>query len=339
MKQTKTFFEQTLRMLAALMLCLLVAPSVSSCKDDDDEPNGISYAIRGYWICDYSDLALEIISTEDYYKMKGETPEGQYYPTDNVYQLWSIADDSPECWVLWTTCLGYFNFHDSDYDWRDKPYISSCTDNQLSLDGVDFYVFRRVSKQEFDRIVKRSGNNNGNNGGNNTDVANIVKNYSQCTATYSDYYVNVEINHTILSKLPNAKISYEIGHSERGSSSDIVITGGRHPLNPQISISGESTSVKIPIPIYYYFIAKYLDEETHYGDLKYYTNAAEMCEMCLGSYDALKNKTSMTSEEKELYDSVIKYLNEYQSEVRGSYTVWVYIIVDGKSYLLKKINV
>lgn len=337
MKQTKTFFEQTLRMLAALMLCLLVAPSVSSCKDDDDEPNGISYAIRGYWICDYSDLALEIISTEDYYKMKGET-SGGYSPTDNVFQLWSIADDSPECWVLWTTCLNYFNFHDSDYDWRDKPYISLCTDNQLSLDGVDFYVFRRVSKQEFDRIVKRSGNNNGNNGGNNTDVANIVKNYSQCTATYSDYYVNVEINHTILSKLPNAKISYEIGHAERGSDTCEIITSNNDPIIPNISISGESTSVKISYPFYYYFIVKWV-EATDYVDEEYYKEVVTKCQMYLASYNALKEKDSLTSNEKDLRNELIKYLNKYQSEVRGSYTVWVYIEIDGKRYLLKSFNI
>ena len=170
------------------------------------------------------------------------------------------------------------------------------------------------------------------------DIATIVNSCSSCSSSYVDYHVNITIDHTILSKLPNAQLTYVVGHAERGSSTCQVISGGNYTIIPTVTTTGNRTSVKIKFPFYYYFMAKRA-EATSYVDKEYYSNATVDCEMYLASYMALKDKSNMSASERDLYNAVKRYLNDYQNEVRGSYTVWVYISIDGKNYLVKSINI
>lgn len=171
-----------------------------------------------------------------------------------------------------------------------------------------------------------------------SDVASIVRANTSCTSSYSDYHVNITLNHTILSELPNASISYVIGHSEQWSSTCQVISGGQYSIIPTETSSGNSKNVKFQFPFYYYFMAKNA-EASSYSDKQYYSNASAECEMYLRTYMALKNKSSMSASERSLFNEAKSSLNKYQNEVRGSYAVWVYVRINGKNHLVKSINI
>lgn len=143
---------KTTKILNCLML-LFLSLAVVSCGSDDDEPDN-SAAMRGYWVCDQSELALEIISSREYYEMRGESFEG-VNTSENVYQLWSIKSSTPEIWVKWSSDVGYMLFHDPDYTWKDKVRILLISEDKMSVEGWSIYQFRRVSKSEFNSIVKR----------------------------------------------------------------------------------------------------------------------------------------------------------------------------------------
>lgn len=181
--------------------------------------------------------------------------------------------------------------------------------------------------------------NHGEDDDNGTiDIAALVRNNVNCTCSYSDYHVNITLKHNLVTELPGASITYQIGHAERGSSICQIISGGRYTITPSISTSGTATTATFRFPFYYYFLAKLADPDTSYEEY-YYKNASAECELYLASYMALANQGSLSSDERDLYNSIVKELNKYQSEVRGSYTVWIYIIVDGHSYLVKSYNV
>lgn len=139
------------KILNCLMLLILSLAAVS-CGSDDNEPE--NYAeMRGYWVCDQSELALEIISTRDYYEMKGETHEN-VEPYDNVYQLWSTESNTPQLWMAWTTVTSFY-FSNPDLTWKDRAQILSISSDSMVLQGYDIYQFRRVSKSEFNSLIGR----------------------------------------------------------------------------------------------------------------------------------------------------------------------------------------
>lgn len=141
------------KILNCLMLLFLSLAAVS-CGSDDDEPE--NYAeMRGYWVCDQSELALEIISTREYNEMKGNSHEGEN-PNDNVYQLWTTESYTPQLWVSWTSVIsGKMSFFTPDYKWRDEVVIQTISNDRMVLEGYDIYQFRRVSKSEFNSLVGR----------------------------------------------------------------------------------------------------------------------------------------------------------------------------------------
>ncbi|MCM1452289.1 MAG: hypothetical protein NC102_08515 [Clostridium sp.] len=150
------------------ILCIAGLAASACSSDEDDGLWSQNYDIRGYWV-DYSDdLALEIMSDIEYSEMKGL--EGSCVPTDNVFQLWHLSKNGAEKYVAWTSQItSYFAFSNPEYTWRDKVYISSYDDNNLFLDGVDFYHFTRISQSEFESLINQTGGsgNGGGNGGNN----------------------------------------------------------------------------------------------------------------------------------------------------------------------------
>ncbi len=146
-----------------LLLVATFSQTFVSC-DGDDEPNSTEKQIRGYWIDDYNNLALEIISAKDYYRQKGVSDNCS--ENDNVYQLWKTGGSSPQLYVAWTSQVGYFLFYNPDYSWRDKVHVLIAEQDNLTLEGIDTYQFYRVSKEAFDLKVNRSNESgNGNSGG------------------------------------------------------------------------------------------------------------------------------------------------------------------------------
>lgn len=137
--ENKIKFNFILLLLSSILI-------FSACKSEDEPDNDTK--LEGYWYCDSEALVLEIISAKDYHDMKGA--EG------NVYQLWFVGGRVPELYVEWTSVVGdSFLFNNEDYSWRDKPRISSISGNTLYLDGVDFYVFNRISKSEFYSLTRQ----------------------------------------------------------------------------------------------------------------------------------------------------------------------------------------
>lgn len=141
--------------LTFLVTSILLGFVLCSCgTEDKDKPEAEEIAIRGYWVCDAEDLALEIVSAAGL-GLPGTSS------LDNVYRLWYIGAPSPECYVDWTSQVGYFQFFSPDYSWRDKVYVLSYTEDSLILEGLDIYSFRRISHEVFYNIVMPSSTESG----------------------------------------------------------------------------------------------------------------------------------------------------------------------------------
>lgn len=182
--------SKSLKLLGALFCAGLLSVIFSSCsKEEKGEPEqeSVETTIRGYWICEYEDLALEIMSTSDYFTMKGI--ESECSSTDNVYQLWHIDGDNSQCYVSWSSQVEYFNFYNPNYSWRDKVYILSFEYDTLVLEGIDTYQFKRVTKQYFDNLINRStGNSDSGNTGGSGDSGNSGGNDGGNTGGSSNHH-------------------------------------------------------------------------------------------------------------------------------------------------------
>lgn len=143
-----------------ILLFTTLGLTFAACSGDDDEPISTNEQIRGYWIDNYDNFALEIVSTRDYMSQNGKF--GNCSEKDNVYQLWYTGESFPKLYVSWTTQLDYFSFFNPDYSWRDKVYISTIDQANLVLEGLDIYQFNRVSKETFESLVNRFNNSGGN---------------------------------------------------------------------------------------------------------------------------------------------------------------------------------
>lgn len=218
-------------------LFLITLPFVfvaASCsKDEPSEYQKEQEAIRGYWLCESQDLALEIISEREYEEMKGLDHTSDSY--DNVYQLWGVGGDSPLVFVPWTTVTDFY-FHNPEYTWRDRAYISYVDDETLSLNGVDYYHFDRVSKEYFDDLVHRSGGSSGggnsgsgdddNHGGSggNSGGSEVVDDFYETNFTSTEYTNKIKVEFYFSDKVSSATIKYGTSSSCPSSKTATVIS-------------------------------------------------------------------------------------------------------------------
>lgn len=177
-------------------------------------------------------------------------------------------------------------------------------------------------------------NNTGNNQSENADIAGIISQSVSVSSSYSDYTLTVTISSKLKSQLQNSGIwtnpKYGIGHAKSSYQSEISISFGSQAYYYNVVSKGDTETITIKNPFWFYYV--FVDRD----DDKW-----SMCEPYYNSYLALKSKgySSLSSEEKDLYNEVTTYLNKCQSEARYNYYPTLYIDVNGKSYKIKEFHI
>lgn len=158
-----------------------------------------------------------------------------------------------------------------------------------------------------------------NGSGQNIDIEEIIDDNVSVDAYYHDYTFTFYITSKIRGVLPTYYVQYGIGHTYNASATTVSV--GNQAYYYAASQSGSTENVTFENPFWYYYAFVNKD-----------SNKLSECEMYYNSYVSLKNKSSLTSSERDLLNTVIKYLNKYESEVKANYHPSVQIILNGHYY-------
>lgn len=160
-------------------------------------------------------------------------------------------------------------------------------------------------------------------------IERIVRSNITCSASYSDYTFTFKIKSTVKSKLPSADVKYGIGHGTILGSTIENVSLESQVYDYSSSIKGDVESITITNPFWFYYVFTETDKHKW----------AE-CEMYYKSYIALKDKNSpLSSDEKDLYNSIKKILDEHVRDVKYSYKPSVYVCVNDKFYKLNTYHI
>ncbi len=173
--------------------------------------------------------------------------------------------------------------------------------------------------------TKYDNSENGNNDANKDEtlVENLIQNNVSVTCFYSDYSFTFTIKSKLKSRLPYYDIDYGIGHGTVFESAYISVSLGKQAYFYSSSVSGDTETVTLKNPFWFYYVFINQDKEKW-----------TLCERYYDSYMYLKEKgySKLSSDEKNLYNEIINYLNECQKEVKYSYKPIIEVCVDNKFY-------
>lgn len=154
-------------------------------------------------------------------------------------------------------------------------------------------------------------------------IERIVRDNVTVSRTYSDYTYTFTIKSRVKAKLPDANVSYGIGHHSIYDQEIVNISVGNQAYYYSTSgpSSNETITFRNPFWFYYVFVEKDNDK---WG----------LSEMYYDSYMALVNKgySNLSSEEKALYRDLQDYLEEYDKEANEYYRPVIYVCVNNKFY-------
>lgn len=304
----------------SLLLFAALSFAVCACSSSDDDAGLYleNSDVVGTWVCEDATGTINLYFYEDgegYYEEIGNN----YSNPETLYFKWQISSGH----------LYVDIFEIEDYETKITKNGSKLT---LNLFGM---IFEKESNHSSNGDLG-SGTEGGD--ADSKDIATLIKNNVECRASYYDYHTHITVNHTLKSKLPNSTITLKICHAQRGSSICTFITYDRNPITPSTKYNGSNTEITIAYPFYYYFLLMY-GQSSNWYDEEHYKNICTKCEMYMASYNALTAKSNLTSEENELLNELKKELNKHEKEAKGDYTVWIYLNINGKDYLLKSYNV
>lgn len=318
--------QQKVFALIVSAVALLLTCSCSG--SDENDLISTAESIRGYWIDNQNDFALEIISEDDYFKRENGNS------SRNLYQLWYIGGSTPKLYVAWTTQTDVFNFHNPDYTWHDDVSILWAEQDRLVLDGNDMYSFTRVTKDYFDKLVNRSsGNSSGNNSGNDeTLTLSQVKSRSQINVAYNNYRFKIT---TTYSPINGESASFNWCVSRRGSETGYEFTG--KDIKSSIATSGGNKVFILEFPFYLYFSIR-AKEANNSWESDDWIDKWVTAEDYLASYDVLNQKEAagqkLDSYELQLRKDCITILDKLTREITYDFSLWIYVIIKGKTYNL-----
>ena len=154
-------------------------------------------------------------------------------------------------------------------------------------------------------------------------IERIVRDNVTVSRTYSDYTYTFVIKSKVKAKLPNANVSYGIGHHSIYNQEIVNISVGNQAYyySASGSSNNETITFRNPFWFYYVFVEKDDDKWT-------------LSEMYYNSYMALVNKgySNLSSDERALYNNLVDYLEEYDKEATEYYRPAIYVCVNNKFY-------
>lgn len=152
-------------------------------------------------------------------------------------------------------------------------------------------------------------------GSESSSIESIVKANTSVRAQYSDYISTFTITSTLKDALPGRGFEFGVGHRGYEPTEIINVSFGNQAYSYQKSTSGNTETVVIKNPFWYYYAIVDYD-----GDKLAY------CELYYRTYAALKqrNWSDLSSDERALYNDVKDYLDKCLNEVKSDYRQVIY---------------
>lgn len=173
-----------------------------------------------------------------------------------------------------------------------------------------------------------NGNNNSNSNNNNdssNDIRKIISDNVSVSSYYADYAFYITLSTQLESKLPNYSIVYGIAMRYTEDAPNTVYKSDfTYKINNASCIHVDFNSSKTKYDI----IASIFVDIGPYAEESLYWN----------SYMALKANGTMTNDQKNLYNSCVKYMNEVENEAKSQLETYIYAKIDGKEYTIAYIR-
>lgn len=169
-----------------------------------------------------------------------------------------------------------------------------------------------------------------NGGQSNESIEAIIADNVNASSSYNDYTFTFTISSTLNDKLPTNSIQFGIGHATSSFSEEILVSVGTQAYNYSSSVNGKVETITIKNPFWFYYVFAAPDQSKW-----------TMCEVFYNSYIELKNKgyNRLSSDEKDLYNEAVKYLNDCQKEARLYYRPTINVIINNKYYKVKSYQI
>lgn len=170
-----------------------------------------------------------------------------------------------------------------------------------------------------------------NNGGGSvgTDIKQVISQNVSVSSYYADYAYHITISTQLQKALPGKSIVYGIQIQYTEDCPDYYFTS-RFTQNMddgpvRVDINASKTQYNLACCIFV--------------DANYSPYSAES--LYWNTYLALEEKMangqSLSNSERELYNNVVKYMNEAEKEIKRQLIAELFVDVDGTSYLLKRL--
>lgn len=155
-----------------------------------------------------------------------------------------------------------------------------------------------------------------------SQIKAMISQYVTVTARYSDYLWIFEIKSTLHKVMPDKRIQFGIGHGDVNGTTKVSVEYDAYGYTA--STSGNTFIAKFENPFWFYYM---------FGTDSGGSDAA-MCEMYYASYKAVCNKglSNLTAEERDLYNDLVEYLDDYERQANLFYTPSVQVCIDGKKF-------
>lgn len=170
--------------------------------------------------------------------------------------------------------------------------------------------------------------NDPNSGENSDDnyqsIKTLVNQHVSATASYREYawYFTIESTlETVLDK----RIQYGIGHGDIDGFEYVSVGSDAYYYSMNV-LSNGTRKIEFCNPFYFYYIFGGHQDNDIWVDTELYYRI----------YNELNPKSSLTLEEKNFLNDVIGYLNDYEKEANSYYQPSIYVLIDGKYYLVKR---
>lgn len=154
-------------------------------------------------------------------------------------------------------------------------------------------------------------------------IERIVRDNVTVSRTYSDYTYTFVIKSKVKAKLPDANVSYGVGHNTTFNQTMVNISVGNQAYYYSASGSSSNETITFRNPFWFYYVFVEKDDEKW-----------TLSEMYYNSYMALVNKgySNLSSDERALYNNLVDYLEEYDKEANEYYRPAIYVCVNNKFY-------
>ena len=152
------------------------------------------------------------------------------------------------------------------------------------------------------------------------EIQKLIKQHVSIRASYKEYAWYFHIESTLHKNLPDRKIQFGIGHGEIGYEESVSIENQAYEYS--WTMNGNTKVMDFVNPFWFYFMWGLPETDDRWSSADWYYK----------SYMALKGKTDMFDDEKELFREIVEDLDEWEKEANRYYRPSIYVLIDEKYF-------